>query len=136
MKNYEKPVVMVNEGLAEGVYAGSGDCWRIDGVSRTSNIYDGVYREFQVDATHLNQNKHRSVLTITITFNQMIEGIGSTGGATASGYSGQTATFTWDVGTFNQNEEKGWAVTVKSADPNIIEATSWSWSCGGIGVYE
>ena len=35
MKNYERPVVLLNEELAEGVYAGSGDCYTFN--SRAKN---------------------------------------------------------------------------------------------------
>ena len=60
MKKYEKPVVMINEELAEGVYAASGcfgDCYEVKIVSH--NIIGNTH-VYQFDATHKVCEEHGS----------------------------------------------------------------------------
>lgn len=81
MKDYVKPVVLVNEELAEGVYAASGsDCYTV-----TANIHQrpetgrGDYR-IQVDATHAAADSHHSGKQVLIlSFNQAVEYSSSNG---------------------------------------------------------
>lgn len=73
---YEKPIVLVNEELAEGVYAASGaastetssECWT---VSVTRDQEDaGGYSTYRVAATHSNSVTHISSKTVvTVEFN-------------------------------------------------------------------
>ena len=123
MKNYEKPMVMVNEGLAEGVYAASGDCWSLEAYVADTN---GV---IQIDAHHENLEPHNSAITITITFNQDVEVVDN-GGARSASASGNSATFTWDVGTANPGEDKGFSARVSCADLVNLKITGTTWSCG------
>ena len=59
MKNYEKPVVMVNEGLAEGVYTASGvlaTCWTVRYESVQS--WDGAEHVFEFKVNHITGVEH------------------------------------------------------------------------------
>ena len=72
MKAYERPIVLVNEELAEGVYAASGaevstDCWTVD-VTRDQEDAGG-YSTYRVAATHSNSVTHISTKTVvTVVF--------------------------------------------------------------------
>lgn len=92
MSNYEKPVISVDAGMAEGVYAASGS----SGGSISVNFlrYDGDWGTggtavFNVDLSGLNPSQ----LTVVLTFNMNISG-GWGGGASAS-VSGKEVTLTW-----------------------------------------
>lgn len=79
MKTYEKPMLLANEELAEGVYAASGsvggadgaDCYRV-----TTNMHQkpetgrGDYR-IQVNAQHLT-NHHGSEQVLVLYFNKPV----------------------------------------------------------------
>lgn len=69
MKNYERPIVMINEDLAEGVYAASGssDCWTIT-VTPENYVDNPGYRNYRVDAKHLGTGHISTATTITIPF--------------------------------------------------------------------
>ena len=72
----KKPILFVNDDLAEGVYAASGantsDCWKVDVYGAHIVESDG-YVEFRVDATHSAVPEHISTKTvITVEFNAPI----------------------------------------------------------------
>ena len=75
MKNYEKPVVLVNEELAEGVYAGSGDgdCWTIE-LKEDQQFGGGSLggKTFRVYCEHIGMQHISLASTSTITFNSPI----------------------------------------------------------------
>lgn len=70
MKKYEKPIVMINEDLAEGVYAASGltgpagtsDCWSFDVTSVQE--WNGSHQVFQVHLVHHTNLEHISGATV------------------------------------------------------------------------
>lgn len=113
MKNYEKPVVVVNEGLAEGVYASSG-CLTATYEGGGATVYiasrpqpndlEQVYT-IQVGGTHImpEGDVHKSgTQTVYITFNQPVT------------YNGITSTTisSSNTNTLNNNNEGfGWGVT-------------------------
>ncbi len=75
MKNYEKPVVIANNELAEGVYAasGDGDCWTIT-VTPDQEYGGGSLggKTFRVKCEHIGM-EHISLASIsTITFNSPV----------------------------------------------------------------
>ena len=70
MKKYEKPVVLINEEWAEGVYAASGECWT---VSVTMSQPDaGGYARFRVKASDPNAGHISDKTVITINFNKAV----------------------------------------------------------------
>lgn len=78
MKNYEKPIVLMNEELAEGVYAGSGDCYEF--VAKVVQTPDsGIdYYVVQVDGWHHAADAHHSdSRTVVIEFNQVVNYVSS-----------------------------------------------------------
>lgn len=102
MKNYEKPVVLVNEELAEGVYAASGDCWT---ASVKSFRQVGDSNEYWVDMLfcHNGEEGHSNV-TFTATFNQDVS-LGCFNGNGSASASGNTVTGSWS--SFNGGCEWG-----------------------------
>ncbi len=75
MKNYERPIVMINEDLAEGVYAASGDCYTV-----TAHITQGPglaavleYYVIQLDGVHdAKDGHHSSTRVIRVVFNKNV----------------------------------------------------------------
>lgn len=72
MMNYEKPLVLANEDVAEGVYAASGAiCWTTGAVS-TQDYVDGNHI-FEISAQHTTMVEHISnALTVELSFNYPI----------------------------------------------------------------
>ena len=70
MKNYERPVVMINEELAEGVYAASGaECYTVRcTITQTPELGNESYR-IQIDADHTATDHHSTAQVLTVTFN-------------------------------------------------------------------
>lgn len=73
MKKYEKPVVMINDELAEGVYAASGDCYSFwANITQTPEEGRGTYA-IQINGKHeAADGHHSSERTVQITFNQPV----------------------------------------------------------------
>ena len=80
MKTYKKPVVSVDTGLAEGVYAASG-------AKGTLNVtYYGVWDRW---------GTNDGTITLNITFNDTVDQAETTDASVQSSCSGNTATFTF-----------------------------------------
>ena len=91
MKMYEKPVITVDAGLAEGVYAasGAGNGVSASDLSVVANWGGSGQAKFTLDLTNVNLSQ----LTVTVTFNKdRVRGWGD--GASAS-VSGNKLTLTW-----------------------------------------
>lgn len=97
MSKYVKPVVSLDEGMAEGVYAASG-CYTV-----TTNIHQkpetgrGDYR-IQVDGVHAADHT-REAQTLTITFNQEVT-YSSSNGTLVGSETGTTISIGY---TYHQN---------------------------------
>ena len=93
-KTYKKPVISVDQGLAEGVYAASGN------TEGTLNVtYHGVWDRWgtnggkglaMADWSGLDGN-----ITLNITFNDTVDQVETTDGTVKCNWSGKTATFTF-----------------------------------------
>lgn len=71
MKNYERPIVMINEDLAEGVYAASGDCWTVSHESKQD--HNGQGHVWEITIVHALNLQHISdASTVVLTFNYPI----------------------------------------------------------------
>ena len=79
MKVYEKPVVSVDAGMTEGVYAASG----------AGGIKTGNKTKFDLDLSNVNLSQ----LTVVLTFNMDISSCWGSGAGVIC--SGKTATLTW-----------------------------------------
>lgn len=91
MSNYEKPVISVDAGMAEGVYAASGSNGGVS-VSGPSVVADwggSGQVQFNIDLSSLNPSQ----LTVVLTFNMDISN-GWGGNSTAS-FSGNKLTLYW-----------------------------------------
>ena len=75
MKNYEKPIVLAHEELAEGVYAGSGDgdCWTIS-LTQDQEYGGGDLggKTFRVYCEHISMQHISLASTSTVVFNSPI----------------------------------------------------------------
>lgn len=80
MENYEKPIILANEEIAEGVYAASGtgagdggDCYDVDAyIHQTPETGRGDFR-IQVNGRHAaGDNHHSGQQTLLLFFNQPV----------------------------------------------------------------
>lgn len=85
MLNYEKPVILANEDVAEGVYAASGagagaDCYSVTAyIHQTPETGRGDFR-IQVNAVHAaGDNHHSGKQTLVLYFNEPVTYKGSNG---------------------------------------------------------
>ena len=93
MKTYEKPVVCVDTGLAEGVYAASG-------AKGTLNVtYHGVWDRWGTNGgkglAMASWSDINGTITLNITFNDTVDQAETTDASVQSSCSGNTATFTF-----------------------------------------
>lgn len=93
MKTYEKPVVSVDTGLAEGVYAASG------AAQGTLNVtYQGVWDKWAKGGKGLataDWSDINGTITLNITFNDTIDQAETDNASVQTSWSGKTATFTF-----------------------------------------
>ena len=94
MKTYKKPVVTVDAGMAEGVYAASG------AAKGTLNVtYYGVWDRWGTNGgkglAMANWSGIDGTITLNITFNDTIDQVESTDASVQASCSGKTATFTF-----------------------------------------
>lgn len=85
MTNYERPIVLANEDIAEGVYAASGtdggDCYTVSAyIHQVPETGRGDFR-IQVNGVHAAGDGHHSgAQVLTLYFNQAVTYKGSNGG--------------------------------------------------------
>lgn len=125
MKNYEKPVVLANEELAEGVYAGSGegDCWTIkltqDQVWGGGSLGGKTYRVY---CEHISMQHISTASTSTIVFNSPIVAAKCENFATT--VDGNTVTIYRDnhANAYTSHDEFNSLLEVKAADEATTRA--------------
>ncbi|MBE5908982.1 MAG: hypothetical protein E7278_09120 [Lachnospiraceae bacterium] len=121
MKTYEKPVVIENKDLAEGVFAASGDsssdCWAAYAI--TTQASNGSHHVYEVHATHSKSVEHiTSNVVYTLSFpGATITDAYSEGPNTVS-YTTDTVTVTRDLHAngYKSGDEVSFKVWVKSID--------------------
>lgn len=119
MKIYEKPVVSVDAGLAEGVYAASGSSSSKLSISGGVTVADwgngNGQRKFSIDMSGVEDGK----TSITLWFNNTI--LNCWGGGASVSVSDQEAKLTWHA------MPKGTIEITAQADSNInnLEITSY-----------
>lgn len=94
-KIYKKPVVSIDTGLSEGVYAASG-------ASGTLNVtYHGVWDRWGTNGgkglAFANWSGLPGTITLHVTFNDTIDQAETTDSSVNCSCSGNTATFTFDA---------------------------------------
>ncbi len=93
MKTYKKPVVTVDAGMAEGVYAASG-------AKGTVNVsYYGVWDRWGTNGgkglAMANWSDINGTITLNITFNETIDQVETDNASVQASCSGNTATLTF-----------------------------------------
>ena len=93
MKTYKKPVVIVDAGMAEGVYAASG-------AKGTLNVsYYGVWDRWGTNGgkglAMADWSDINGTITLNITFNDTVDQAETTDASVQTSWSGKTATFTF-----------------------------------------
>lgn len=91
---YKKPIVTVDEGLAEGVYAASG------ASQGTLNVtYLGVWDRWGTNggkgSAMANWSGLNGTITLTVTFNDTVDQVETDDASVQTSCSGKTATFTF-----------------------------------------
>lgn len=132
MNAYEKPVVMVNDDLAEGVYAASGaTCWSITGSSVQD--WNGSAHIFEFHATHSTSVQHISNgFTAKITFNYNIASVNNQQGSATPSGNVVTATVPTFGNAYNSGDGKEFKLEVSTGD----ESTTKLLSITGMEIYD
>ena len=120
MKMYEKPIISVDAGMTEGVYAASGST---GGVNVNFLRYDGDWGNggtavYSIDLSGLNPSQ----LTVVLTFNINISG--AWGGGASSAASGKSVTLTW----YSAPSSAEISVQVQGSDVKQLQCTGSSYS--------
>ncbi len=101
MTNYSKPIVTVDVGMAEGVYAAGSGCYTTTAfIHQTPQTGRGDYR-IQVNGTH-DADHTKEVQVLTICFNQPVEYVSCNGNG-AKYESGNNTTVLKITLTYHQN---------------------------------
>lgn len=122
MKNYEKPMAIVTEGVSEGVYMASGangdDCYTVrTNIHQVPQQGRGDYR-IQVNAAHAATDSHHSGEQIlTLTFNQPVTYSGSNG-QLVSGNGSQTLNIRFNYHN-NGTDNIGMGDVIVVSDPGL-----------------
>ncbi len=134
MMNYEKPVVLANEDVAEGVYAASGDgiadCWTVTAYSVQD--WSGSDHVFEVRIVHSDAVQHISTASTTVlTFSTPLEGAYTESNFSCS-YSGNTVTVVREshANAYQSGDNATFKVWVRAAD----EATTKAITCTGSSI--
>lgn len=121
MKMYEKPVVTVDAGMAEGVYAASGSTSSSifsDGSVIASWSDTSGQVNFNVDLSKLNRSK----LTINVTFNHPITNIWGGGASANLNGTSTSAILTW----YDAPESATLTAQVATSNPNDLKVISYT----------
>ncbi|MEY8332548.1 hypothetical protein AALB53_05485 [Lachnospiraceae bacterium 47-T17] len=132
MKNYEKPIALVNSGLAEGVFmasgAGNAECWTVS--AKSVQDWNGSHNVFEVRCVHSNAVEHiSSASTVNLTFSSPITDAYSEFPCVFSGNT-VTVTRTLLADAYNSGDTVTYKVWAKAAD----EATTKSLHVDGATI--
>ena len=131
MRVYESPTVLLNEDLAEGVYAASGasassDCWSVDAYFHQTPVNGDRRYVIQINAKHnwgiAAIDAHTSNCIITISFNQLVE---------YNGVPTHSISIAKNINTTNPNESLGFADTIVYSDEGL-QISNVEIQCTGI----
>lgn len=117
MKLYKKPIITLDVGMAEGIYASSGAGDTTD-ISVNFLRYDGDWGNggtavFNIDLSSLNPSQ----LIVILTFNMNISG--GWGGGASTQISGKSLTLSW----YSAPERLELSVQIQGADVKQLEYT-------------
>ncbi len=134
MKNYESPVVVATEELAEGVYAASGavagantstDCWTVEAVSVQD--WNGWAHVFEVRCKHSTAVQHISSETeVTLTMSNLVTYACAETDGFETTYSGSTIVVKRPLhaNAYNSGDSVTYKVMVQCADEGTTKGIS------------
>lgn len=117
MSKYERPVVEIDAGLAESVYAASGaGCYTVSAnIHQTPEVGRADYR-IQVNAQH-HADHSNNAQTLTISFNQDVTYVSSQG-TLVSGQTGRTLVISYTYHN-NENDSIGLGDVIVTSDAGL-----------------
>lgn len=115
MSNYKKPVISIDNGLAEGVYAASGCYSTTAYIHQTPRTGRGDYR-IQVNGKHSSDHTKESQI-LTISFNQNVTYV--SGGAGLASGNGTTTLIINLSYHQNPNDNIGFGDLVVTSDAGL-----------------
>lgn len=122
---YKKPMILVNDDMAEGVYAASGStCW--SGTCPSVQNWNGSHHVFEVRIVHTRDVKHISTaVTLTIQFSNTLTDAYAENGWECN-VSGNTVTVTRPshANAYNSGDNVTFKVWAKAADEATTKALS------------
>ncbi len=134
MNKYEAPVVVVNDELAEGVYAGSGtqsstDCWTVNPVP-VQELDGSGSKVFEIHCAHNMAAEHiSSSTTVVLTFSSNLVSARSEFDTQVSGNT-VTITRTLLADAYKSGDNMTYKVWVSTGD----EVTTRALSCTGATI--
>lgn len=140
MKNYERPIVMINEDLAEGVYAASGlptgpkgtsDCWDFEIYSVQE--WNGSHNVFEIKLRHHTDLEHISdATTVSVTFGSPLKDAYAEFGSSFDGVSTITINRELLADAYNDGDwvtYKIWAQASDEATTKALTVSNVTLSC-------
>lgn len=134
MKNYEKPLIVENEDLSEGIYAASGTVTSVGDVTAVVTFFDHYGNYYFKVSGFENAAKYNIVLTVANT--ALVNGLNSASwGGFGGTVNGNTVTFTgvcfanqtdWHVRLWFNSQgdwEYGWCLSDKDIPKVTISIT-------------
>lgn len=132
MKNYEKPIVMINEDTAEGVYAASG-CYTVRITGHQTPDTGRQTHKFQFDGDHLTSHMGSAQLLV-VTFDKDVTYVSSSG-TYVSGTGTNEITISYSY-TQNPTDRIGLGdLEVSVADNGALSITGLKLLCNGNGDF-
>lgn len=105
MKEYKKPIIMVNSDVAEGVYANSGDCYTFKATIIQWPEEGKQTYTIKIDGNHsATDGHHSSERIVMIVFNQPVTYVSSNAvSASGSGTNTLKLTYVQTGGSYHNN---------------------------------
>lgn len=129
MIDYERPVALANEDVAEGVYAASGNCWT-PSIKETQDYVNG-YKVFEVGNVHSAEVEHISLgYTVEITCSVPVTQAYAENGWACS-VNGQTVTVTRSshANAYKSGDVTTFKVWIGAADETTTKALTATIRC-------
>ena len=131
---YNKPVILTNDDMAEGVFAASGntstDCWTVTVTKDQTDA--GGYCTFRVDGKHNKSMEHISTKTVVkIVFSDTVTNAEFEGFGFEVSANGNTVTLTREshANAYNSGDNFNSLLKIWSPTYQTITATSYGITC-------
>lgn len=134
MSNYERPIVLANDELSEGVFAASGaagiGCWDT-GITSVQS-WNGQQHIFEVSGSHVDTDHMSSSQSMAITFSGPVQNVQVEGNVVVDRVEGNVVYVTRNLHGEHAGEEmtfKIWVAGSNQAETEALTATG----CGLTG---